>query len=265
MRAFVSVVCLTLLLSSCLGNRKSRESGLPEADDGQRIEMLQGIWLDDDTEMPVMKVRGDSIWLSRSGVPFCFVLSVDTLLPRDTDHNALYIKSLGSQNFSFYTQSGDTIRLHKAGDAEVWDAGFAETLRQPTEVLKKDSVLTHGGKRYRGYVFINPSTKKVLVHEVTDEGLTVDNVYYDNVIHVCVYQGNQKLYSRDIVKEMFAGVVPESFLRVAILSDMDFIAVDASGYTYMADICSVPSSGMSSYRVAVHIDKEGNLSYSLKQ
>ena len=51
---------------------------------------------------------------------------------------------------------------------------------------------------------------------VSEEGLGVDNVYYDNIIHICVYEGRKSLYAKDITKQMFKGVVPDDFLQWAI-------------------------------------------------
>ena len=81
--------------------------------------------------------------------------------------------------------------------------------------------MTYDNVRYRGYVYINPSKIKVMRPGVSEEGLGVDNVYYDNIIHICVYEGRKSLYAKDITKQMFKGVVPDDFLQWAILSDMD--------------------------------------------
>lgn len=64
------------------------------------------------------------------------------------------------------------------------------------------------GTRYRGYVYINPSKMKVIKTVYSDEGIGVDNVYYDNVIHICVYEGKKLLYGKDITKkfsQLFSG------------------------------------------------------------
>ena len=58
------------------------------------------------------------------------------------------------------------------------------------------------GTRYRGYVYINPSKMKVIKTVYSDEGIGVDNVYYDNVIHICVYEGRNLLYGKDITKKV---------------------------------------------------------------
>ena len=56
---------------------------------------------------------------------------------------------------------------------------------------------------------------------VSEEGLSVDNVYYDNIIHICVYEGKRSLFAKDITRQMFKHVIPDDFLKWAILSDMD--------------------------------------------
>lgn len=119
---------------------------------------------------------------------------------------------------------GDVIRLHKS-DTENDSLAFIHTREIPVynEVIKKDSVVTYDNVRYRGYVYINPSKIKVMRPGVSEEGLGVDNVYYDNIIHICVYEGRKSLYAKDITKQMFKGVVPDDFLQWAILSDMDFM------------------------------------------
>ena len=62
---------------------------------------------------------------------------------------------------------------------------------------------------------------------MSEEGLSVDNVYYDNIIHICVYEGKRSLFAKDITRQMFKHVIPDDFLKWAILSDMDFMGVDA--------------------------------------
>lgn len=58
---------------------------------------------------------------------------------------------------------------------------------------------------------------------MSEEGLSVDNVYYDNIIHICVYEGKRSLFAKDITRQMFKHVIPDDFLKWAILSDMDFM------------------------------------------
>ena len=49
---------------------------------------------------------------------------------------------------------------------------------------------------------------KVFKTSYSENGISVDNVYYDNVIHICVYEGKKMLYGQDITKKMFADIFP---------------------------------------------------------
>ena len=75
-----------------------------------------------------------------------------------------------------------------------------EVISTTPEVIKKDSIVTYKNTRYRGYVYINPSKMKVFKTSYSENGISVDNVYYDNVIHICVYEGKKMLYGQDITK-----------------------------------------------------------------
>lgn len=260
MKRYASII-LVLALVSCGG--KKEDQGTDEADRAA-VEMLQGVWLDDNTEMPILKVKGDSMYLaSQVNAPFRFGVSGDTLISYGAEKTAYRIQKLGEHVLQFYTSMGDLMSLHKAETDTIPFGYEVEEAAPEPQVIQKDSVFMYEGNRYRGYAYINPSTKKVIRPGITDEGLKVDNVFYDNVIHICVYQGTRRLYSKDITKEMFAGSVPDNFLRGAILSDMDFMGVDVKGYHYRATIC-IPD-GSSCYYVDLLIDREDNLTYMLKQ
>ena len=109
------------------------------------------------------------------------------------------------------------------------------------------------GTRYRGYVYVNPSTMKVIRSSYSEGGISVDNVYYDNVIHICVYEGRRMLYGKDITKKAFAGIFPEDILSQMILADMNFMGVDNKGYQYQAISVSMPAVFIlcSSYRMDI--------------
>lgn len=33
-----------------------------------------------------------------------------------------------------------------------------------------------------------------------EDGISMDNIYYDNVMYICVYEGKKSLYVKDIIK-----------------------------------------------------------------
>ena len=58
---------------ACTGNKNSYFSE-EEKEDSNAKEMLQGIWLDDETESPLMRVEGDTIFYADSqSAPIAFM------------------------------------------------------------------------------------------------------------------------------------------------------------------------------------------------
>lgn len=263
MRKVLLPAFFMFLVAACTSNGGKKESEGLNEQDRLASQQLQGIWVDDNTGLPVLKIKGDSIYLaSQVNTPFCFSISGDTLIAYGSERVTYRIIRLEDNIFQFYTSLGDQVSLHKS-ETDTIPFGYQPTPEPEKEVIEKDSVFFYQGNRYRGYSYINPSTKKVYRPAVTEEGLIVDNVYYDNIIHICVYQGKQRLYAKDIAKEMFAGTVPADFLQMAILSDMNFTGVDADGFHYQATI-SMPDD-LSCYYVNLLIDKHNQLTFKLKE
>ena len=75
----------------------------------------------------------------------------------------------------------------------------------------------------------------------TEDGMSIDNIYYDNVMHICVYEGRKSLYASDITKQMLSPYVSADFLSKSLFSDMQFIGVGPSGFHYQASVC-IPES-----------------------
>ncbi len=126
-------------------------------------------------------------------------------------------------------------------DVDIHPEGVVATALKAAEVIKKDSVVVYKNTRYRGYVYINPSNMKVIKTTYSEEGMSVDNVYYDNVVHICVYEGKKLLYGKDIKKQMFSNMFSSDFIDQAVLADMKFMGVNSKGYHYQA-ILSIPES-----------------------
>lgn len=251
------------LFTSCIEN-SNRQRERKRSDSLRVMELLQGIWIDDNTGLPTLKIKEDSLFLaSQSQTAYRFGISDDTLVTYGADQIEYQIDSIDSHVFHFYTQVGDLMSLHKADNDTIAFGYQQDEEKQDTirEVVEKDSVFVYQGVRYRGYVFINPSTKKVIRPMMTEEGMIVDNIYYDNIIHICVYQGKEELYAQNISKEMFAGIFPDAFLQTVILSDMDFVGIDSDGYHYRASLC-VPDD-ISCYYIDLNISYDGKLTCSL--
>ncbi len=167
--------------------------------------------------------------------------------------------------FWFHSLAGDIIKLHRSeneSDSLFFSQESLQIIPTYNEVIKRDSVIVYDGTRYRGYVYINPSKKKVTRTSFSEDGIRVDNVYYDNIIHICVYEGKKSLYAHDIGIETFTDIIPRAFLEKAILSDMVFTGVTASGFHYVATVCT-PDESTVCYMVELNIDREGKLSLEM--
>ena len=167
--------------------------------------------------------------------------------------------------FWFKNHNNDIVKLSKSDSAED---SLAFVRRKPevltvTKVLKRDTVVVYENNRYHCYIAINPTKYKVRKPVYNEDGVEVENVYYDNIIHLSVFQGAQRIYSRDINKQLFAKDVPQQFLKQAILGNLEYDKTDASGFHFYATLC-IPDEA-SCYLVETIISFNGQLSMELLQ
>ena len=242
MKKLVIELCCVIALAAC-GNGKEQKT-LEE--DATAKALLQGVWINDETELPLMRIEGDTIYYADpQNIPVSFKIMRDTMYVYG-NHTVTYkIDRQTEYSFWFHSLADEIIKLHKSENPEdilAFDNKEVEVI-PTTEVVKKDSVVMYKGTRYRGYVYVNPSTMKVIRSSYSEGGISVDNVYSDNVIHICVYEGRRMLYGKDITKKAFAGIFPEDILSQMILADMNFMGVDNKGYQYQATL-RVPESSV---------------------
>ena len=133
--------------------------------------------------------------------------------------------------------------------------------RRHQQGVKKDSVVTYNGERYHWYIAINPTKYKVVTHSYNDDGLEVENVYYDNIMHISIFNGSRQIFSSDFKKQQYGKLVPEGFLDEAILGAMDFDHIDADGLHFDATLCK--PDGASCYMIDTQIAFTGKLTMKL--
>lgn len=257
------LIVLIVSLASC-GNRQGGEASAKE--DLTAKQLLQGIWVDDETDMPLMRIEGDTMYYTNpQSAPVSFKVVRDTIYVYSNEPVAYKIDRQTEYSFWFHLPADEVIRLHKSENEED-SLAFAnrevEVISTTPEVIKKDSVVTYKNTRYRGYVYINPSRMKVFKTSYSENGIGVDNVYYDNVIHICVYEGKKMLYGQDITKKMFADIFPAEVLDQTILADMDFMGVDGKGYHYQATLGIPESSVYNLVNMVIGFDNKMNIKKS---
>ena len=106
---------------------------------------------------------------------------------------------------------------------------------------------------------MNPTSYKVAKPTYNDDGVEVDNIYYDNIVHVSLFRGATKLYSRDFRKRDFSQHIPAGVLRQSILSDIVYTGATPKGFHFAANV-SVPDSP-TSYILNMVIDFQGKAGY----
>ena len=257
------IACISLL-AACSNQPKKQEK--PEEEDLRAKELLQGIWVDDMTETPLIRIKGDSIYyIDESVHPATFKIIGDSLKTYGQQTASYHIKKKGEYFFWIESAMGEILQLSKSENT-VDSLLSQETIpsqKPDREVIQKDHIVHFNNIRYRGYVYINPTDIKVIQPEITEEGLEIENVYYDNIIHICVYEGKKSLFARDMKKGDFEPLIPAEYFRRSILTDMDFAGVDAKGYQYQATLC-IPNSA-TCYLINISITKDGDISYELCQ
>lgn len=259
MTKYVAISLVAILLSACNSGKNPHSS--EQGEDVSAKELLQGIWLDDETENPLMRVKGDTIYyVDSQSAPIAFRIRQDTLYTYGNDTTYYRIDKQAEHFFWFHSIADNIIKLHKSEDPNDSLFFIKQGLAVPTytEVTQRDSIVSYNGARYRAYVYINPSKMKVVKTVYSEDGISFDNSYYDNVMHICVYEGKKKLFASDITKQMFEKVVPADFLTQSILSDTQFMEVGRNGFQYQA-ILSIPESSI--YSIAnLTVSFDGKLS-----
>ena len=249
-----------LLLAAC-GQQKPLGE---RAEDREAKRLLQGVWVSSDNEDVVFKLQGDSVYFPDSTSQTAYFCVVDDSLclgdatyhiERHTDH-LLW----------FQAPDGDIMKLVKSDEPVADGQVFHKTrphILTLTEVLKRDTVVLYNGERYHLYVAVNPTKYKVVRQALNDDGLQVDNVYYDNIIHLSIFHGSAKIFSQDMRKQDYVRLVPEQFLRQSILNDMTFQHVAADGFHFSASVC-IPDDA-SCYQIDHVVSLGGQLTTRLSE
>lgn len=255
--------CAVALMAGC-----SQKANKPDTlqEDTQAKKLLQGIWVNEDDEDDVaFRAQGDTIYYPDStSQPVYFYIAGDTLVMKGANVSKYPIVKQAAHIFQFKVQNGDVVRLVKTDDQSYLKEFTQEppvALNQNT-LIKRDTIVGNADDRYHLYMQVNPTTYKVYKTSYNDDGVEVDNVYYDNIVNLNVFKGARKLFGKDFHKADFAKLVPASFLKQAILSDIVFGKVDSEGLHCFA-ILAMPDSS-TSFQVEIIVSPDGKMTMKVK-
>ncbi|MBQ0073891.1 MAG: DUF4738 domain-containing protein [Prevotella sp.] len=250
---------VSLVLLSCNSNDATVKA--PQEDAAAK-KVLQGTWINEFEGNAVFSVKGDTIYYNDTlSTPASFYIANDTLFIENHSLVKYPIKSINSTNLVFINSDGDEVSLVKSSTTlSTGEYKGAVNLNQGKKV-KKDTVMTYSTKRYHAYTQVNPTTYKVYRQTTNSDGLSVESVYYDNIVYLALYEGQQKIFGQNIVKSEFQSLVPKTYLDSAVLSEIVVDRVGSEGVTFVA-VLTIPDS-YTNYRVNILISPDGKKTLSL--
>lgn len=227
--------------------------------------MLQGTWLDAETEEVFMRAVGDTVFFEDAGsLPAYFRIVGDSIqLGPDT----YAITKQTEHNFWFRNHAGSQVQLQKRDDS-MQDVDPEPVPEKPktvktSQAISNDSVVMYGAQRYHWYVTVNPTRHRVTRTTYTPDGVAVEKVFYDNLIHLSLFKGNNRIFTRNFMKKDFAADVPEDFLSEAILGDISYSHTNADGFHFHATVC-LPE-GEKCYMIELIVAFDSKLSMRLME
>jgi hypothetical protein len=253
---YIILLLLAFAMAGC--TLKKGDAGQRRQENFAAKRMLQGIWINEEEEDVAFRAKGDTIYYpDTTSQAVRFQIYGDTLVLEGANVMKYVIVKQSQHLFQFKNQGGDLVSLVRSEDPtniRLFEHRRSIALNQ-NQLIKRDTVVAMGKDKYHCYVQVNPTTYKVVKATYNDEGVEVGNVYFDNIIHLSVYKGAIKVFSKDFHKKDFTRYVPSAFLNQSILSDMIFNKIDSKGIHYSASIC-IPDS-QSSYMIDVVVSKDG--------
>ncbi len=262
--AYLFIVLLAIVMTACKGGNDNGKTKRTE--DLQAKNLLQGIWVDNDEENVVFKVKGDTIFYPDSlSQPIRFAIYGDTLEMENASNSKYAILKQTAHIFEFKNQNGDVVKLVKGEDPSY------ELLFQPkrpmavnqNKVLKSDSVVFCSNDRFHSYIQVNPTKYKVYKTSYNSDGMEIENIYFDNTIHVGIFKQQARIFSRDFAKKDFSKYVPAEFLKQSVLSDIILTGTKGNTLCYQAQL-AIPDSDVS-YIVNIDITTDGEVSISIQK
>lgn len=253
-----------IVMATTLACGSGKEENSVREEDHEAKKRLQGTWINDLEGNEVFTASGDTIFFNDSlGVPAPFYINNDTLYIEYHETVKYKIKSLNSNSFTFISSSGDEVELIKSEQTTALNKGEHRgivTLNQG-ERVKNDTLMTLGDKHLHAYTQVNPTQNKIFVQSQNNDGMSIESVYYDNLITVILYDGSRNIFKKHFSKNDFAEYVPKEYLSNAVLSEIFIEGTIEDGVRYVA-VLAIPNAS-TNYRVNIDISLKGKKTLSL--
>lgn len=264
------IVCVSILLLSSLilvGCRK-QETKVPfvEEENAHSKELMQGVWVDEDEGSVVFLAKGDTIsYVDSLSESVYFMIVNDTLILKGSKPSKYHIKLLSDNTLRFINNNGDDVSLVKSHDSSLYKLfdrhKHVDVVLNQRVLIKRDTILLASDKRFHAYIQVNPTTYKVLRQTENEDGVMVDNAFYDNIVHLSLYVGANALLKKDFRKQDFIGLLSEEVVSQCVLSDIVVDKTTVSGVSFIA-VLSIPDT-YSNYNVRIIVSDKGKVDMSI--
>ena len=264
-RTSLSLLLPMLVVAMCLiacGSNAAQQVGRTE--DTEKKQLLQGVWTNELDGSVVLTVKGDTISFADTlSSPATFHVYGDTLQIDYHPSVSYKISRCTATTFRFFNSEGDEISLTKSTRLKSGNTQQRTAINQQ-KTIKKDSVIISGQTKYHAYTQVNPTTFKVYRQQTNSDGIQVETTYFDNIVFIALYDGNRKIYGHNIEKKDFKGIIPDTYIGQAILSEIKIVSAapsPKSGVRFDA-ILTQPDS-YTSYVVHIDISDDGKRTLSI--
>ncbi len=245
-------------MASCDLHLSGRD-GEPQEDTVAK-RLLQGVWRNSDDDAPFFQIVGDSVFYpDTTAMPLSFQIIKDTFYIHASTLQAYPILKQTANRFVVQNQYGEPLKLYKSTEPfdSVYFSHSAPAVLHQRELIRRDTVISYDNARYHIYVQVNPTTYRVVNTTYAEGGIAIDNVYYENILNIHIFQGTRKLFSSDFLKSHFSGLVPDDVLKKSVLSDILYQKVDGEGFHFIAYLVIPPSS--INYTADILVNHEGQI------
>ena len=262
----IGMLVLLLSLLIAVGCKNGTKSESTQEDDLVAKKTIQGIWTNDLDGSSALYIKGDSLYYpDPQSEPAKFHIANDTLYVESSHPTKYHLIKFTHDLLKFTAENGDETTLVKSKDKSLL-ADFGINLKKPSEInqgklIKKDTIVSVGETRMHAYIQVNPTSYKVFRPYMNDDGVSVDHIYYDNIIHVALFNGAKSVLNRDYHKQDFKGLVDKGYISQSILSDIVVDHVTPDAVCFVA-ILTTPETDIS-YNVNISVSADGKVHLSL--
>ena len=110
------LIVFVVALASC---NSAKNGEFSNKEDLTAKELLQGIWLDDETDIPLMRINGDTIFYTDpQNLPVYFKIVRDTIYVHGNTPTAYKIDRQTEYSLWFHNLSEEIVKLHKSNNPE---------------------------------------------------------------------------------------------------------------------------------------------------